>query len=121
MTKWKKCVQFQKCVIWLQKIRKSCTGRGPIIAIFFLFLSDYFYVSPIHPFKRLIILNVTNRLTLDGNINNFYAHARFSILSFIYLFTNVAVMQFYVFIKNKSNFIVINSTNINRTNNHLSS
>jgi len=30
-------------------------------------------------------------------------------------------MQFYVFIKNKSNFIVINSTNINKTNNHLSS
>jgi hypothetical protein len=31
---------------------------------------------PIHPFKHLIVLNVTNRLTMDGNINNFYIHAR---------------------------------------------
>jgi hypothetical protein len=39
--------------------------------------SDYFYVVQYTPLlKRLIILNVTNRLTLDGNLNNLYAHGR---------------------------------------------
>jgi len=52
------------------------TGREPIIAIFFLVFVRLFLCSPIHPFKCLIIWNVTNRLTLDGNINTFYAHAR---------------------------------------------
>ena len=42
---------------------------------FFLVFVRLFLCSPIHPFKRLIILNVTNRLTLDGNINNVYVHA----------------------------------------------
>jgi hypothetical protein len=50
------------------------TYRDDNYCHFFLFLSDYFYV--VQPFKHLIILNVTNRLTLDGNMNNFYAHAR---------------------------------------------
>ena len=43
---------------------------------FFLVFVRLFLCSPIQPFKRLIILNVTNQLTLDGNINNFYAHVR---------------------------------------------
>ena len=47
------------------------TGRGPIIAIFCLFLSDHL----VHPFKYPVILNVTLRLTLDGNIFNFPVHA----------------------------------------------
>ena len=42
----------------------------------FLVFVRLFLCSPIHPFKHLIIFNVTNWLTLDGNINNFYAHAR---------------------------------------------
>jgi hypothetical protein len=45
------------------------TGRGPIIAIFSCFFFRLFLCSPIHPFKRLIILNVTNQLTLDGVAN----------------------------------------------------
>ena len=49
---------------------------GPIIAIFFLVFVRLFLCSPIHPSKRLIILNVTNRFTLNGNIKNFYVHAR---------------------------------------------
>jgi hypothetical protein len=52
------------------------SGRGPIIAIFFLVFVRLFLCTPIHPFKRLIILNVTNRLTLDGNIYDFNAHTR---------------------------------------------
>jgi hypothetical protein len=45
---------------------------------FFLVFVRLFLCSPIHPIKCLIILNVTNRLTLvlDGNINIFYVHAR---------------------------------------------
>ena len=35
---------------------------------FFLVLVRLFLCSPIHPFKRLMILNVTNRLTLGRNI-----------------------------------------------------
>ena len=62
--------------IWPMPGRSMATGQGPIITIFFLFLSRSFLCSPIHLFKCLIILNVTNRLTLDRNINNFYAHAR---------------------------------------------
>jgi hypothetical protein len=59
------------------KRTKIHTGRGPIIAICFLFLSAYFYVVQYTPSSALfIILNFTNRLTLDGNINNLYAHAR---------------------------------------------
>ena len=50
---------------------KKNKGRGPILVFVRLFLC-----SPIHPFKNLILLNVTNQLTLDGNINNFYVHAR---------------------------------------------
>jgi hypothetical protein len=35
------------------------------------FFVRLFLCSPIHPFKHLIILNVTNQLTFDGNINIF--------------------------------------------------
>jgi len=55
------------CVILLVEDQLS-----PFFSCFF----RLFLCSPIHLFKRLIILNVTNRLTLDGNINNFYAPAR---------------------------------------------
>jgi hypothetical protein len=44
--------------------------------ICFLVFVRLFLCNPIHPFKRLIILNVTNRLALDGNMNIFYVHAR---------------------------------------------
>jgi hypothetical protein len=43
---------------------------------FFLAFVRLFLCSPIHPFKSLIILNVTNQLTLDGNIKKNYAHDR---------------------------------------------
>jgi hypothetical protein len=48
---------------------------------FFLVFVRLFLCSPIHPFKCLIILNVTNRLALvlDGNINIFYVHARIGV------------------------------------------
>ena len=36
------------------KRTKIHTGRGPIIAIFFLVFVSLFLCSPIHPFKRLI-------------------------------------------------------------------
>jgi len=54
------------------KLFQASTGRGPIIAIFYLFLSRLFLYRLVHPVKYPVILNVTLRLTLDANIYNLH-------------------------------------------------